>query len=84
MVAAYVAAEKPPIQKVWYRSKEAALQALKQTPQIEDTSIGTKSRQMAQAGGNNLAILDPEMLALLKQSIEHFEENQNPNAGVVV
>ena len=79
MVDAYIAAPKPKIQKVWCRSEEAALQALKAEVTVKDTALGVASTQMARAVANNLSNLDGESLAMLKNKIESFEEAKEPN-----
>ena len=80
MVDAYLDAPKPKIQKVWCRSEEAALQALREDVKIEDTALGVASNQMARAVGNNLASIDMGTRATLKAALETFEDSHNPNA----
>ena len=83
MVDAYIAAPKPKIQKVWCRSEEAALQALKGDVTVKDTALGVASQQMARAVGNNLSNLDQGSLDLLKTAIEIFEgTKQQSNSEV--
>ena len=78
LVDAYVAAPKPKIQKVWCRSEEAALQALKKedVPQ-KQTALGVATTQMARAVENNLAQLDAQTMASLKTAIASYEDKQS-------
>ena len=83
MVDAYIVAPKPKIQKVWCRSEEAALQALKGDVTVKETALGVASQQMARAVGNNLSNLDQGSLDLLKTAIEIFEgTKQQSNSEV--
>ena len=80
LVQAYVAAPKPPIQKVWCRSEEAALQSLKDEDMpLKDTALGVATTQMARAVTNNLTNLDSPTRNLLLKSLQDFDDNNGPN-----
>ena len=80
LVQLCVTAPKPKMQKVWCRSEEAALVALK-NPQMElkQTALGTAASQMARAVTNSLAQLDDESIAALKTALQDHEEGQAEN-----
>ena len=80
LVDAYIAAPKPKIQKVWCRSEEAELVALKeQKVPLKDTALGMATTQMAYAVTNNLAQLDQNSMDALKTALQTFEDSKNPN-----
>ena len=80
LVDAYIAAPKPKIQKVWCRSEEAELVALKeQKVPLKDTALGVATTQMAYAVTNNLAKLDQNSMDALKTALQTFEDSKNPN-----
>ena len=80
LVEAYISNPTPPIQKIWCRSEEEALVALKDAnvPLI-DTALGVATTQMARAVTNNLAQLDMESRAALKRSLDEYDDNNGPN-----
>jgi hypothetical protein len=74
LVEAYVAAPKPPIQKIWSRSEEEELDNLRKVT-IKDTALGVvASIQMAKAVKNNLSQLDSNTLSELKVAINSYQE----------
>ena len=80
LVDAYIETPKPKIQKIWCRSEEAELQALKSTEvPLIDTALGIATTQMARAVTNNLAQLDTESMDALKTAIENFKDSYGPN-----
>lgn len=82
LVKLYVATPKPTKpQKVWSRSEEAALQALKvENMPLRNTAVGVATGQMARAVTHNLAQLDDETRAALTKSLQEYEDSNNPNA----
>ena len=81
LVQTYIDAPKPKIQKVWCRSEEAELQALKsEKVEMKDTALGMAVTQMAPAVTHNLATLDPETRAALKRSLEDFEKDDSSSS----
>ena len=80
LVEAYIAAAKPPIQKSWTRSEEAALEDLKsEHVDLKDTALGIATTQMARAVANNLAQLDPESRDVLIKTLQAYDEDNGPN-----
>ena len=78
MVEAYVDAPKPKIQKVWCRSEEEALVALREKNiPLKDTALGVAATQMARAVVNNVAQLDPDSISALKAALEQAEQTEN-------
>jgi hypothetical protein len=80
LVDAYIAAPKPKIQKVWCRSEEEALLALKSEHiAVKDTALGVATSQMARAVSTNLDQLDEESLSALKTALYSLEEAKSDN-----
>ena len=72
---AYVAAALPKIQKVWCRSEEEELEALKdQNVAMKSTALGVATEQMARAVTNNLSNLDTPTRKSLRDALEDFDE----------
>ena len=85
LVEAYIAAAKPPIQKSWTCSEEAALQDLKsEHVDLKDMALGIATTQMACAVANNLAQLDPESRDVLIKSLQAYDQDNGPNVLCVV
>ena len=84
LVDAYVAAPKPKIQKVWCRSEEEKLVALKskQIP-LKDTALGVAATQMAKALTNNLTHLDESSIGLLKAAINNLDAEESQMSNII-
>lgn len=81
LIDAYIKAPKPKITKVWTRAQEAALQELKSTEvELKDTAVGVAATQMARALTNNVAQLEPEARAALRETLRAYDEDNGPNA----
>ena len=46
---------------------------------IKDTALGVAATQMARALGNNVAQLNPESRAALRETLRAYEEDNGPN-----
>ena len=73
LIEAYINTPKPKIQKVWSRSEEAALQALKNPKmELKETALGAAATRMARAVTNNLATLPSPERKALQRSLEEY------------
>ena len=81
LIDAYIKAPKPAKPtKVWTKTQEAALVLLQSTEvDIKDTALGVAATQMARALGNNVAQLNPESRAALRETLRAYEEDNGPN-----
>jgi hypothetical protein len=81
LVQAYRDAPKPPIQPIWKRSEQAALDALKNTNiDLEDTALGAAAKRMVTNLKNCLGTLDEVSLNELESILHARKERENPNA----
>ena len=68
------------IQKVWSRSEEAQLVAMKQKAiPLKDTALGIAANQMACAVVNDVDNLDKESMQALRQAIDRAAEESKDN-----
>jgi hypothetical protein len=81
LVRAYRDAPKPKIQVVWKRSKQAALNALKETNiDLQSTALGVAAKKMVRNLQNSMGTIDLETLKELESLIQQRKELDNPNA----
>jgi hypothetical protein len=74
LLAAYFAHPLPPPSQDWSPEEEMELVALQsETIDMKDTAIGVATNQMARAVVQNLANIDPEMLAQLKEAVDQMD-----------
>jgi hypothetical protein len=81
LVEAYTAAPKPPIQVIWKRSEEAALQALKETDiPMESTALGEAAKKIVRNLQLSMGNLDANSLRELAAILQARQELEYPNA----
>jgi hypothetical protein len=81
LVLAYIETPKPPIQVVWKRSEQAAMDALRaENIPLEWTALGVAANRLVKTLKNSIASLDAEALKDLQAIIEARKELDNPNA----
>ena len=81
LIDAYIKAPKPAKPtKIWTKTQETTLQELKSTEvDIKDTALGIAATQMARALTNNVAQLDNEARAALRETLRAYDEDNGPN-----
>ena len=80
LIDAYVAAEKPKIQKIWSCFEEEELVALKsENVDLKDTALGNSANQMARAVTNHVAKLSGDARVALLKSLQDYEQENGPN-----
>jgi hypothetical protein len=81
LIDAYRAAPKPPIQVIWKRSEQEALDALKNKEiGLESTALGTAMKRVVKTLQNSFGNLDEDSLKELEALIQSRREQNNPNA----
>jgi hypothetical protein len=81
LIQAYRDAPKPPIQVIWKRSEQAALDALKNTNvSLESTALGAAAKKLLKNLQNSMGSLDSNSLNDLAAALQARKELDNPNA----
>jgi hypothetical protein len=82
LVQAYTEAPKPPIQPIWKRSEQQAMDALREDENVplQSTALGAAANRMVRNLKNSMGYIDADALKELEAIIQARKELDNPNA----